>query len=354
MLVGAEEVVVVKADRVETVTSGTIQNGVIVIRDGKISAVGDDVEIPGAATVIDARDKTIFPGLVNPSSRIGLSAPPGGGPASHPQYRVADELYPFQDAYKRVLQAGFTTLGLIPSGNGITGQGAIARPMGETTEEMLISESGLLMINFQANDKAKKVIKDALESAKKQMSSTDPKIKPLGRALKGEIPTFVQCAGPAETLHLLKLLKPYDKMKLVLLSGSEIYHVADKLAEKKISVILPAGIDFEQFTRNRINVPKILADAGVTIACRPGTDNVEGYEDFLREMAQLVKCGLDKEVAKKSITLHPAEMLGLDYRLGSLDVGKDANLLILTGDPLDVGTRIHRVMIEGKMVDQPR
>jgi imidazolonepropionase-like amidohydrolase len=114
--------------------------------------------------------------------------------------------------------------------------------------------------------------------------------------------------------------------------------------------IITLQIDFEQFTRNRINVPKILNDAGVKIACRPKTDNVQGCEDFLREMAEIVKSGLDEEIAKKSITIYPAEMLGIDYRLGSLEVGKDANLLILSGDPLDVGTRIHQIMLEGKIV----
>lgn len=348
----AEEIIAIKADRIETVTSSLIENGVIVIRDGKISAIGTDVEVPDNANIIDAHDKTIFPGLVNPSSRIGLSASPGGGPASNPHYRVADELYPIEDTYKRILQAGFTTLGLVPGGNGITGQGAIVRSNGKTTKKILIVESGLLMINFQANDKAKKVIKNALDSAKKQANSTDPKIKQLVKALQGEIPTFAQCRGPAETLHLLNLLKPYSKMKLVLIPGYENYRIADELAKKKISVIFPAQIDFEQFTRNRINVPKILSDAGVKIACRPGTDNVQGHEDFLRKMAELVKSGLNKEVAKKSITINPAEMLGINYRLGSLEVGKDANLLILSGDPLDVGTKIHKIMIEGKIVHQ--
>lgn len=348
----AEEIVAIKADRVETVTSGSIENGVIVIRNGKISAIGSDVEIPDTANIIAVRDKTVFPGLVNPSSRIGLSSSPGSQPASHPHYRVADELYPFQDAYERILQAGFTTLGLIPGGGGIAGQGAVVRPVGRTAKDMLIAESGLLAIDFQANDKAKRVIRDALESAKNKTSSTDPRIKPLVRALQGEIPTFVQCRQPGEVLHLLKLLKPYGKMKLVLIPGYETFRIVKELDEKKIPVIFPAQIDFERFTRNRINVSKILADAGVKIACRPKADSVRGHEDFLRQMAELVKLGLDKEVAQKSVTIYPAEMLGVDYRLGSLEVGKDANLLILSGDPLDVRTRIEQVMVEGKIVYQ--
>ena len=137
----AGEITVIKADRVDTVTSGLIENGVIVIADGRVKAVGSDVEIPETADVIDVSDKTIFPGLVNPSSRVGLSASPGG-PASNPHYRVVDELYPHQDAYKRILGAGFTTVGLVPGGTGIAGQGAVIRPVGVKPKEMIVTESG--------------------------------------------------------------------------------------------------------------------------------------------------------------------------------------------------------------------
>jgi len=358
----AEEIIAIKADRIDTVTSGVIENGIIVIADGKIKAIGNEIEIPEAAEVIDVPDKTIFPGLVNPSSRIGLSQPASGGPGSNPHYRVVDELYPHQDQYKRILGAGFTTIGLLPgygylfggrsSGTGITGQGAIVRPAGQKTEEMIVSESGFVMIHFQANDKVKNVIKSALDSAKSKTNSTDPKVQPLVNALQGKVPTFVLCNSPGEILHLLKLLEPYNKMKLVLVAGNETYRVTKELIKKKIPVILPAQIEFESNTRTRINVPRMLDEAEVKIALRPEFDNVAGHEDFLRKIAELVKSGLNREVAKKAITIHPAEMLGIDYRLGSLEVGKDANLLILSGDPLDVGIKIDKVMIEGKIVHE--
>jgi hypothetical protein len=206
------------------------------------------------------------------------------------------------------------------------------------------------MINFQANNRTKNVIKSALDSAKSKTSSTDPKVQPLINALQGKIPTFIKCGGPGDILHLLKLLEPYKKMKLVLIAGSEQYRVADKLAKKKIPVILSPEIDFEPFTRNRINVPRMLADAGIKIALGPKSDSIEAHEDFLREVTELVKAGLNKEIAKKAITINPAQILAVDYRLGSLEVGKDANLLVLSGDPLDVGTKIQMVMIEGKIV----
>ena len=366
---GAEEIIAIKADRVDTVTSGVIENGIVVIADGKIKAIGNDVEIPETAEIMEVPDKTIFPGLVNPSSRIGLSQPATGGPASNPHYRVIDELYPHQDQYKHVLGAGFTTIGLLPGDSGIvryysgygymfggraspgiTGQGAIIRTTGQKPREMIVAESGFVMIYFQANDKVKNVIKSALDSAKSKTDSTDPKVQPLVDALQGKVPTFVLCNLPGEMLHLFKLLEPYDKMKLVLVAGTETHLIAKELAKRKIPVVLPAQIDFESNTRNRINVPRILAEAEVIIALKPEFDNVGGHEDFLRKVAELVKSGLDRQTAKKAITINPAEMMAVDYRLGSLDVGKDANLLILSGDPLDVGTKIDKVMIEGKIV----
>jgi hypothetical protein len=368
----AEEIIAIKADRIDTVTSGVIENGIIVIADGKIKAIGNDIEIPEAAEIIDVPDKTIFPGLVNPSSRIGLSQPATGDPVSNPHYRVVDELYPHQDQYKRILGAGFTTIGLLPGGKGsamyypgygyyfggrspstgITGQGAIVRPTGLKSEDMIVAESGFVMIHFQANDKLKNVIKSALDSAKSKMNSTDPKVRPLALALQGKLPTFALCNSPGEILHLLKLLEPYNKMKLVLVAGDETYRITKELVKRKIPVVLPAQIEFERNTRTRINVPRMLAEGEIKIALRPEFDNVAGHEDFLRIIAELVKSGLNREIAKKAITIHPAEMLGIDYRLGSLDVGKDANLLILSGDPLDIGTTIDKVMIEGKIVHE--
>ena len=168
--------------------------------------------------------------------------------------------------------------------------------------------------------------------------------------------------GP-EVLHhgLLLAVEPSGEADQQELPGSqnEIHGSPNAAEEQKwaasgmaVSVSTgrkPCLIDFEMFTRNRINVPNMLVRAGTRIACIPADTGLEAHEDFRRQMAELVKCGLDPEAAKKAMTIHPAEALGLDYRLGSLDKGKDANLLILDGDVLDPTTTIHAVMIEGKM-----
>lgn len=344
------EVIAIKADRVETVTSGVIENGVIVIKDGRIAAIGNDIDIPEDAEVIDVSDKTVFPGLVNAASRMGLSLA-GGGTSSTPHYRVVDELYPHQDIYKHAARAGFTTIGLGWPGSVIGGQGAIIRPVGKKPEDMIVAESGFLMVNFRASDRTKGVIKGALESVKTRASSSDPKVQPLIEAFQGRLPTYIACNGPGDALHLLKLLEPYTKIKAVLLSaGPEIYRVSDRLAKKKIGVILPARLDTERNTRNRINVPKMLSEARVKISLFPRYDIVEDQRDFLRKVGELVKYGLEENIAKRAITIHPAEMLGVGYRVGSIEKGKDANLLVLSGDILDAATKIEMVMIEGKVV----
>lgn len=367
--VAADDVLAIKADRVDTVAAGVIENGIIVVRNGRITAVGADVDIPDEAEIIDAHDQTVFPGLINPFSRLGLSSgsrggfyvmfsdgsfffirSSGGSSSPTPHYRVVDELYAHQDVYRRVLHAGFTSLALVaPGSSTIAGQGAVIRPHGDRAECMILAESGLLMSYFQAG-RGQSQLRSALESGKRSPTSTDPKVEPLSRVVKGEIPLFINSNSPAQTLHLLKVLKDFDKVKATLICGSDNILVAEQLAKQKISVIVPAQIDNERNTLNRINVPYTLAKAGVKIACHPISDSVRGHEDFLRQMALLVKSGLDADLAKRAITLHPAEMLGLEYRIGSIEKGKDANVLILSGDPLATDTRIGRIIIEGKTV----
>jgi imidazolonepropionase-like amidohydrolase len=215
---------------------------------------------------------------------------------------------------------------------------------------MIVAESGFLWIGFQASEKTNSLLRKALQSAKGKQKSDDPEIAPIARALEGEIPTLVSCDRPADTLHLLEIVQEHPKMKVVLVVGAENYRVADRLAKQKLAVVAAAKIDFELFTRDRINVPNMLARAGVNIACAPKGGDIEAHEDFRRAMAELVKCGLDRETAKKAMTIRPAEALGVEYRLGSLEPGKDANLLVVDGDVLDPTAMIRQVMLEGKIV----
>src|SRR5262249_43520558 len=127
------------------------------------------------------------------------------------------------------------------------------------------------------------------------------------------------------------------------------YKVAKPLGEKKASVVLLAELTNEPLTVNRLNLPAILAKAGAKIALRPPNDSPEGYQVLRYQVGELIKSGLDRDAALRSITLAPAEMLGLASRIGSIETGRDANLILLDGDPFQPTSRIRTVLLEGKI-----
>lgn len=342
--------VAILGGRIETLAGPVVENGVILIVDGRIEAIGPDVKAPEGAEVIDARGGAVFPGLVNPATALGLSGAAGGKPASNPQYRAADELYPFQDAYKLAARAGFTTLALWTRRPGISGEVALARTVADGPEEMLLSELGPVAVDFRPDTDTQDAIKGALDAAAKG-GAPGPGDDLLTRAVQGETPLLITCSGAGDVVRILKLMGSYEKAKPVLVcSGDDVQRVADQLGAKHANVILPARIAWERYTRNRINVPRILAEAGARVACVPYGDSVAGYEAYRGQMAELVHAGLTRDEALKAMTILPATMLGLDYRLGSLEKGKDANLVILSGDLLDARAKVLRVLIEGKTV----
>jgi hypothetical protein len=367
--------------------------------------VGKDVKIPAEAEVIDASEQTVMPGLVNPYTGLGRS---GGGGGVNPHYRIYDELYPFQDVYKQILRTGTTTLALVPDGMGIPGQGTViksvvgagisASPAGAGVsaslvgaEEIALVPEALLMIGFEANTETKGLIRGALTGARRelegrirqveealqklaqaraagaapaagappltlpdlpQLPNPSPPQAPLFAALQGKLPVYVSCGNAAAILHFLDLLEKANLSLpgLVLVVNPDVWRVADRLAEKKIPVILRIDVDYQPYTRNRINVPRMLAEAGVKFACRPTSDSVAGHENWRYKMAESVKYGLSRDLALKAMTLHPAEFLRIADRVGSIGPGKDGNLLLLSGDPLDPRTRVQTVVLEGKVV----
>ena len=413
-----EEIVAIRARTIETASKGTIRDGIILIRNGKITSVGKDVKIPVGARVIAA--DTVIPGIVGAYSQIGLSAAAAGPPiqlprnippqfagrfdggaarsGSNPHYRVLDELYPFDEQYARLLRAGVTTLGLVPDGRGVPGQGAIIKPIGETPEKMVLQQTSPLSIGFQQETQTQDLIRSTLQGGGANMGGpaggragfggrrggrspdeeggddfqrgqrrTTPaaggftqnaaaqftlqaRQAPITRAVGGEVPTFISCTDATAMTYALNLFQPFDKLKPVYILSADCYRIADVLGPKNISAILTADLSFEPNTRNRVNSTAILSKAGVKVACRPSSDSVQGYEGLLAKMGELIKSGLDVETALKAITLHPAEMLGVQDRVGGIEPGRDANLVILDGDPFSPLTKVTRVLLEGKTV----
>ena len=355
-----EEIVAFTNLRIITVTKGDIESGTIVIKGGKIDAVGADVKPPEGARVVDGKGLVAFPGLVNPYSRLGLPEGPAGAPGSTPQHLAYDEINPSLDAFGQAARSGVTTFVVMPSGGGIAGQAAALKPAGWTRDDLVFEKSAVLRIVLLPGTASKEALRQALDAARKAIEGEKktPPAKPdertaaLARFLKGELPALVEVPSASEFLHFWQVMEPYADLKprIVYASSPDAYKASAELGSRKARVILRPSVALAPFTRERINVAAELAKAGAEVALAPLSDAPEGLQGWLFRVAELVKYGLPREAAVRAVTIVPAQMAGLDKRVGSIEAGKDANLLHFTSDPFSPATRLANVWLEGRPV----
>lgn len=168
---GGEEYVAVRAGRILTLAGEEIENGTIIVRDGKIEELGPKVEIPWGAKVIDASNLVVMPGMVNPWSREGLSSYRRSGIRTN--LLAADEIVPQEDVFRELLEAGFTTVALVPDGDGLPGQASAIRPLPGSAEKIVVAESAYIRIPFTRPSRDKKGVRDALNRAKAEIEKIE-------------------------------------------------------------------------------------------------------------------------------------------------------------------------------------
>jgi len=398
-------VLAIRVARAETVSGGAIEGATILVEGGKIVAVGEKVPVPRGAKEVDATDLVAVPGWVVPFSRFTVS--PGRSRGTNAQLRVMDEIDRFDEVWGEILRRGVTTVAVAPYGAGIAGQGAVLRPDGEAAEALV--PSAFLSIDLALETASKQLLRQALENGKKEIErlekakkeaekkaesrpatrpatrpsaesrpatrpapetrpatrpargpatrpakeeppKPDPKLEPLVRLLKKELRALVSLDGPAEVLHFLDAARGFE-FERAIVGASSLHLVADRLAETKESVVLPPEITFAPFTRNRVNAAAVLLRAGVRIAFVPSPATRDGIEAYPFRVGELVKAGLPRDAALRAMTLAPAEMLGVADRVGSLEEGKEADVLFFDRDPFDPAARLRRVLLGGTFVE---
>lgn len=396
----AAELVAIRVGRAETVSKGRIDNAVLLVEGGKIVAIGEDLPVGRGIRVLDRPDWVAMPGLVNPYSRVGLDS--RGGTGFEPQVSCRNEIYPLERAYGDLLEAGVTTLGLYPPGTGVPGQALAVRPAGDSVEEMLVAPSGYLLMVFRSDARSKKMIRDAfakvddhLEKEKKakekwdkdqeKAKSTekkdekkdeekkdepkadekaskvfvppapDEKVAPFLALRRKEARSLVAISGAGDYLHWLDAIGkedfPWD-LRIPIVRELDIYEVKKEIGEKGVRVVMEPQLSLHPSTMRQRCLPMELAQAGARLVLIPRDDNLARHKSWLMDVGEMVGVGLDREVALRAVTLEPAALLGLDERVGSLEVGKDANLIFLDGDPFERTTRLKAVMLEGRMVHE--
>jgi imidazolonepropionase-like amidohydrolase len=382
--VGKPVVRVFDGARLHPVSSAVVDDGVLVVEDGKIKAAGarGAVVIPEGAEVIDCRGKVIIPGLVCTHSHIG--GPSGGdmsGPIQ-PEARVLDSIDVRATSLPRARAGGLTTVNVMPgSGHLVSGQTVYLKLReGKTIEELALRNAdggvagGLKMANgtnsirsapfpgtrgksaalvrqsfLKARDYQKKVAAAGGDAAK--LPDRDLGMETMVEVLEGKRVVHHHTHRADDILSVLRLREEFG-FKVVLHHVSEAWKVADEIAAAGAgcSIILldsPGGkLEARDFDlRNGAELEK----RGVVTAVHTD-DPVTDSRWLLRSAALAVRGGMSREKALESVTLAGARLLGLEGRTGSLEAGKDADFVVLTGEPLSVYSRVEETWVEGKKV----
>ena len=389
-----EQPVAVVGGRVVPVTGEPIDGGTVLLSGGRIEAVGgaDSVPVPGGARVIDAAGSWVLPGFIEAHGHVGVHEEGEGwagqdtNEMTEPvtaQVRALDAINPADLGFRDAISGGVLAVNVNPgSGNPIGGQTVALRCWGRTVDEMLLREPSGLKSALGENPKrvygeqgkmpstrlgTAAVIRGAFVAAANYLAKLDAeaakpeadrkpvdrdlKLEALGRVLRREIPWRQHCHRADDIATALRIAEEFG-YDLVIDHGTEAHLVADLLAARNIPVIIgplfTSRSKVELLNRSLAN-PGRLARAGVTIAIT--TDHPVVPIHFLVHQATLaVKEGLDRDTALAALTINPARIAGVDGRLGSIEPGKDADLVLWSGDPLDVFSRAQRALIGGREI----
>ena len=377
--------VAITGGRVVPVDGPVIDNGTVLVTDGVIAAVGADVQVPHGVALVDATGRWVLPGFLDAHAHVGIDEESQGWAGDDtnemtdpngPRMRALDAINPADEGFRDALSGGVTAVVVKPgSGNPIGGQTVAIKTWGRVVDEMVLMAPCSVKSALGENPKRiygeKKqlpstrqgvaaVIRDALTKAqdyrakrdraiaKDEVFERDPTSEVLVRVLDGELP-WCQHTHRADDIATAIRLADEFGYRLIVNHATEGFLLADVLAERNIPCIV--GPMFT--TRSKVELrertmanPGRLANAGVAVALT--TDHPVVPINFLVHQATLaVKEGMTREDALRSLTVNPAEMMGLAERVGSLTVGLDGDVVIWDGDPLDVMSRAEQVFVSG-------
>ncbi len=356
----------IKGARIITVSGDEIEAGVLVVRGGKIEGAGRDVEVPWDARTVDAAGKVLVPAFVEAHTFRGMDRP-NERMGSVPFVSTFDALNPVDPYFEDCLRQGLGTLHVAPGNETlIGGQSCVVHPGGVTAESMMVARNAFLKISLKPRagtsrmahlaalrkelDEVSELLKGAGTA---KGGAPDPRREPMERLLKGVTPAFVYCPTASDVHRAIDLADTYKfRMKLVL--GRDGWRAAEEIAKRKLEVVLAPELaywetDEDSHEEVRRNAVLPLWKAGVKFALQSDPSSF-GASLLWYQAATAVKHGLPRADALRSVTLWPAEILGLGGRLGSLEKGKDATFALLTGDPLDTQTWVDQVWVLGKPV----
>ena len=364
------------------VSDQPIENGVLIIEDGSIVAVGsaDSTRVPSGATTIDVSGSVIIPGIVDTHSHIGEVAGADRSDPIQPEARVLDSINIRDAGFKRALAGGITSVNLMAgSGHLISGQTLYVKLRdGNSVEELAYRRDdgevagGLKMANGTNSQddapfpgtraksaalvrqkyvaaQAYKAKLDEADGDPDEMPDRDLALEILVEVLDGRRTVHHHTHRHDDVLTVLRLQKEFG-YKVVLHHVSEAARVADEIAAADVPVsliLIDSPVGKLEAMHLELSNAKALEDAGVRVAFHTD-DYITDSRLFMRMAALGVRAGMSRDVALRALTLEPARMLDIEDRAGSLEKGKDADFVVLSGDPFSVYTRVEQTWVEGQ------
>lgn len=374
--------------RVVPIEGDPVESGAVILRDGRIDAVGGpEVAVPEGAEVVDAAGRWVTPGFIDVHAHVGVHEEAEGWAGDDtnertdpvtPHARAVDAINPADLGFRDAIAGGVLAVNVNPgSANPVGGQTVALKCWGRTVDEMVLRAPSGLKSALGENPKrvygerketpstrlgTAATIRKAFTDARNYLAkweNPDParpperdlKMEALAQVLRHEIP-WRQHSHRADDIATAMRIADEFGYDLVIDHGTEAHLLADVIAERGIPVIVgplfTSRSKIELRNRSLVN-PGKLAAAGVVMAI--ATDHPVVPIHFLIHQATLaVKEGLDRDTAMRAVTMNPARIAGVDDRIGSLAPGKDADVAVWSGDPLDVMSRVERAYVGGKQV----
>lgn len=371
-----------------TVSRGRFSRGTVLVEQGKILAAGDRVEVPADAEVYDAGGRPVTPGLVDAHTHLGISEEGIGFEGADyneksdpvtPYLRALDGINPEEMGLKDAALGGVTACAIAPgSANVLGGQMVAVKTWGTVVDQMVLRQPCGLKAAFGENPKRvyneqkkapqtrmgtagllRKTLADAAAYLQRKRGSASPEapfvadlsLEAVAGVLEGRYPLRAHAHRADDIMTALRIADEFG-ISIVIEHATEGHKVAAELARRNVPAVvgplLSSRAKYELRERS-LATPRVLHEAGVRVALM--TDHPVVPTQFLPLCAGLaVREGLPEEEALRAITLTAAEILGLDHRLGSLDAGKDADVVVWSGHPLEVRSQPDLVLCDGEAI----
>lgn len=381
----AAQTIAITGGKVYPVSGPPIENGTVIITNGKIAAVGANVPVPAGAQRIDASGKIVTPGFVNSSTQLGVQEvaqvsdtrdmSARGKDNIAAAFTVWEGLNPNSVMMAPARKEGVTTFVVMPTGGLVAGQAALVDVVPGTTTEMIIrapaamvaqvgnpqgaglGSRGELIVKLRElleDTKFFQTHRDAFDRAQtRPFVASRLDLQAMIPVIEGRLPLLVTVERASDIDAAMRLARDYN-VKLMISGGAEAWMVADKLAAARIPVLtgamnnIPAG--FAELGERQENAG-LLRKAGVAVAlignAGGGDEEAFNVRNLKQEAGNAVSYGMTWDDALRAVTLAPAEFFGAADRVGSLQPGREANIVVWSGDPFEFTTRAEHVFVRG-------